>query len=553
MILSDLAHAVECMIGFASKASLNARQDIESRLLRHWRWNRTLPEDLRSVPTVVEAHDRLLRNMTVLRETLNADEDFVAFKTIVGYKSVFPHQWDEERSDFERDEGVRHQRQDELADSITPENWSTWKSRLAIAANVKSSDLATFPPYGRFLSAIAARQPTLAVELLSDRSILPDWTIRPVARALLDGELRVDVEALLGQWLDQSRFVREIADLAVSAVNVDAGLVSKVARRTVDDADEGACTTLVVGAIGRYADNPEFWRDEIFFPCLTVLQQAGVQEWIARSWHQPGEDSLFGNLTADQSFAVLEAMVSVDHIDYWAEQILKSVAATRHQLVLKCFGQRIEIAAQKPSLNFELIPFSFQSVHEALQPHPRDVIASVREWHDRDDGYGGWDISRFLSRIYPNFEEPLPSTLLNIIDSSDTEDLAFVASSLQGFEGREELLPVLRAILASDVANDDLADVVSQVLHETGVMTGEFGAAQTYQAKADLLRPWLDDESRRVAEFAAREIHSLELMVASENRRAQEEIAMRKLQYGEPLEADDAGPKNGPGLDSGPT
>ena len=45
---------------------------------------------------MVEAHDQLVKNMVSLRETLNADEDFVAFKTIVGYKSVFPHQWDEE-------------------------------------------------------------------------------------------------------------------------------------------------------------------------------------------------------------------------------------------------------------------------------------------------------------------------------------------------------------------------------------------------------------------------------------------------------------------------
>ena len=545
MILSNLAHAVECMIGFAPKASLNVRQDIESQLLRYWRRNKLLPEHLRSAATVVEARDRLVKNMIGLREALNADEDFVVFKTIVGYGSVFPHQWDEEGSDFERDQAVRHQRQDELADSITLENWPTWKSRLATAASVKSSDGTTFPPYDRFLSTIAAQQPTLAFELLADRSILPEATIRPIAVALLNGELRGEVEALLEQWLDQGRFVPEMADLAVSATNVDMRLISKIAERAVRDADERACITLVVGAIRRYVDNPEFWRDEIFFPCLTVLQQADAHHWIRRSWHQPGEDSLFASLTADQCRAVLEAMASVDHIDYWAEQILKSIAAKRHHLVLDWFGQRIGIAAQKPSLTFDLIPFSFQSVHEALQPHPRDVIASVREWRDRANRHAGWDVSRFLSRIYPEFEEPLPSTLLAFVDSADTQDLAFVASSLYGFQGRAELLPVLRAILASDAANDEIAGVVSQVLQETGVMTGDFGAAQTYQAKADLLKPWLDDGSNRVAEFAAREIRHLELMVAQEYRRAQEEIAMRKLQYGEPLEADDAGPKNG--------
>lgn len=550
MIFSDLAHAVDSMIGFAPKASLNVRQDIESQLLQYWRWNRLLPEHLSSVAEVVEAHEQLLKNMLRLRDTLNVDEDFVAFKTIVGYKSVFPHQWDEEELDFDRDETVRHQRQDELADSITPENWSTWKTRLATAANIKSIDGATFPPYGRFLSAVAARHPTLAFELLSDRSILPDWTIHPIACVLLGGELRADIETLLERWIDENRFIPEIAGLAVSTVNINTTLISKVTERAVNNVDDVACTTLVHGAIRRYAENPEFWRDKIFFPCLTILQQTNAHEWIVRSWHQPEKDSLFANLTADQSHAVLEAMVRVQQIDYQTEQILKTIAEMRHQMVLDWFGRRIGIAAQEPSMNFDSIPFSFQSVHEALQPHPLNIIASMREWRDRDDGGGGWRVSHFLSGVYPNFEEPLQSTLLNIIESSDAENLAFIASSLQGFKGRAELLPVLRAILASDAANDDIASDVSQVFRETGVMTGEYGAAQTYQAKIDLLKPWLDDERKRVAEFAVREIHTLKLMVASENRRAQEAIAMRRLQYGEPLEANDAGAKEDVGPES---
>ena len=70
-------------------------------------------------------------------------------------------------------------------------------------------------------------------------------------------------------------------------------------------------------------------------------------------------------------------------------------------------------------------------------------------------------------------------------------------------------------------------------------MTGEFGGAQTYRAKVEFLKPWLDEENPRIAMFATREIASLKNMVASEHRRAQERIAMRKLQYGEPLEGDD--------------
>lgn len=551
MILSDLAYAVDRMVGLVPEIRFDARQDIEYQLLNYWRLNVSLSEHLSSVDAVVEAHEQLIKNMKRLREALNADEEFVVFKTIVGYRSVFSHQWDELRLDFKRDEAVRDQLQDQQADGITPDNWATWKSRLATAANVKSVNLATFLPFERFLSVVADRRPPLALELLSDRSILSNRTIPPIAKALLAGQLRSDVESLLRQWLDEGRFVREIADLAVSWADVDPRIILNVAKRAIDAADVPACSELVWGAIRHYASNPEFWRDEIFFPCLAVLQQADSHEWIERSWHEPGEGSLFGNLTTDKNRAVLAAMANVPCISYQAEQILKSIAATHPRLVLDWFAQRMENPDKKASREFRMLPFSFHSVHEVLQPHSLDVVAFVREWHGRSDEYGKWEASRFLSLIYPNFEEPLPDTLLPIIDRADAEDLAFVASSLRGFEGRAELLPVLRAILASDAVNDEVEGVVSRVLLETGVLRGEFGAAQTYQAKADQLRPWLDDKSSRVAKFAAREIHAYEMMANSENRRTHEQIAMRKLEYGEPLEVDDAGEATSAGVDSG--
>ena len=540
MTLSDLAHAVERMTQIAPQASLNARQDVECLLFQHWRWNRSLPEHLASQPKVVEAHERLIANMISLREVLNADEEFVVFKTIVGYKSIFPHQWEHEDGDFSRDEAMRNQQQDELVDSITAESWPIWKLRLATAARVKSKDSATFPPYERFLSAIADRQPTLAFELLADRSALPDWTIQPITRALVKGGLRGKVEGLLVQWVDDGRFLREIAQSVTSRADDLAALVSKVASRAVDDGDENACITLVVKSIERYAENPQFWLSVIFFPCLVVLRSAGSHGWIARSWDQSGQDSLFANLTAEQSEVVLAAMVGVDRIDEAAEEILKSIALTDHQLVLGWFGQRVEIGLQEPLFEFESIPYSFQCLHEVLQPYPWDVLTSIRDWYDRDDLTSGMDTAYFLSKIYSKLEEPLPGVLLEFVRHANGEDLLFLACSLRGFKGQPKLLPILRAIIASEATSEEIEDYVSQVFWESGVIMGEFGATYTYQEKAELLKPWLEDESARVVSFAAREKHNLENMVATENRRAQEEIAMRKLQYGESFEGDDA-------------
>ena len=538
MIFEELAYAIERMLPIAVEASLNARQNLESMLLHCWRLNRSLPNDLESVPKAVAAHKRLTSSIVDLRDALNADEEFVVFKTIVGYQSVFSHQWEEESLDFKRGEAARNQRQDELADSITEENWPVWKSRLETAARLKSIDLATFPPYRRFLSAVTTRQPKLAFDLLTDRSALPDWTVQPIAHALLNSELRECVEELLGRWVDDGCFLSEIADLASSAIEGLVELVSKVVSRAAKKSDETACTILVRGAIRRYQDDPQFWRDGVFFPCLTVLQEAENHKWIANSWHQSDKDSLFANLTEEQSGDVLVAMLRMGRIDYQAEQILRSIALTHHQMVLVWFGQRIQVSRQEPSLDFESIPFSFQSLHEALQPHPRDILASIRQWSDPDDSVSSFDALRFLSKVYPEFEEPLPSVLLDLVHNADAAELAFLASSLRGFNGQPRLVPVLRAMLASEAASDETEDQVSDVFLESGVMTGEFGGAETYQEKIELLKPWFDDKNTRVAKFAAREISSLRNRVASENRRAQERIAMRRIQYGEPLEED---------------
>ena len=43
-------------------------------------------------------------------------------KTLVGYESVFPWQWEEDPFDFQREELYRKQRIDEYVDAITTEN-----------------------------------------------------------------------------------------------------------------------------------------------------------------------------------------------------------------------------------------------------------------------------------------------------------------------------------------------------------------------------------------------------------------------------------------------
>jgi len=536
MILDDSAYMLHALQPILTQKPMDVRQDYEQRILHLWRRYRSLPHNLVSEVKVAEAQAKLIEAIVAVRDALNEDEEFAIFKTLVGFRSVFPHLWEDDSFDFKRDQRIRDHRQDELLESISEETWGNWKQHLGRAAAVQSNDLATFPPLVRFFEKIATRHPTFGMNLLSDRDLLPHWTLAPLAVALFETDAREDAKAALLAWADNGEFLPEIASTARFTKTVDREFVLRVAEIARNKTDEHACVMLLEAATRRFVDDKAFWRDEVFFPCLNMLHAAGNHRWIDHTWFSAQGDSLFADLSAAQRAALLEALAGARTIDYHAEAILLPLARQDHIAVLEFFGRRIASAEEKGRELFDAVPFSFHEVNKAFQPHPKDVLNALRRWNDADGVNARWQLSHFLSRVYPELEAPLQETLVALIQGADSDTLVFVASLLEGFEGQEALLPILRAILASNEATDDIETKVLHVFHETGMMNGEFGAAETYQAKANSIRPWLDDASKRVREFAEKEIRALERRVAAENRRAQEEIALRRLDYGEPLD-----------------
>ena len=70
-------------------------------------------------------------------------------------------------------------------------------------------------------------------------------------------------------------------------------------------------------------------------------------------------------------------------------------------------------------------------------------------------------------------------------------------------------------------------------IDSTGVVTGELGFAEAWRAKKESLREWLADERPAVKAFAEKHIAELDLMIASEQRRAEAEREMRNRSYDE--------------------
>src|SRR5271165_3944057 len=100
------------------------------------------------------------------RDAVSADSSFVRYKTLVGYESVMPPQWDDEGFDYAEIEKYRRERIAEYVERLSDEMENEWYATIERCAATKSNDMATFPLFGEFLALLAKHKPGMAERFL---------------------------------------------------------------------------------------------------------------------------------------------------------------------------------------------------------------------------------------------------------------------------------------------------------------------------------------------------------------------------------------------------
>ena len=214
---SDGAHAalvrdaVE-VVGFYSRAldglSFELKQQIEHELvLLHYRY-RALPEAngaaVRSeVPTLLAA-------IVAFKDALNADPEFVIYKTLVGFRSVFPEAWTASPFDPTRDRAHRAAMIATYVEEVEARTLPTWLERIKRCAATKSRDGATFPMFSDFLTRLGEAKPRLVLSIMGGVDYpLARW-IPAMLQGLVKAGRRDEIDAQLDVWLAETRFISEV-------------------------------------------------------------------------------------------------------------------------------------------------------------------------------------------------------------------------------------------------------------------------------------------------------------------------------------------------------
>ena len=528
------------IVGFYAAArptlSYELAQQIEHDLLLVHNRYRTLPNTVgERVRNEVPA---LMGAIIAFRDALNGDEEFVVYKTLVGFRSVFPEAWSERAFDYSRDQAHRHAMIERYVEGITAATLPMWRGRIEWCAATKSKDGATFPTFSGFLERLGELKPDLALDLIGGLDEpLAVWS-PALLRGLAKGGCADEVNALLDGWIAEARFIPYVLRYLrlTTVAEPDRLRAAYAVART-----QGDISAIMDAAVAALQQAPMHAGlvGEIALPVFRDLTADGRFEWVSQLSFLSYDNQLDGLFDDTARREVLELMQAVPVIDYDDEQVLALLTREDRATLFDYFEARLAREGTydiESTPRYEAIPFHFNALMEL--PDLADLAGALVQkaygWFQSDPDLFKYRGGRVATNFYPGLPESLQRAVLDFVDSGAPGAGDFAVSLLRSYNGEVVPFSLAHDLIARLPIDDPAWAELDLALSETSVVTGAFGFVEAYQQRTAEIEPWLSDASEAVRTFAVKFRHSLSQMIAAEQQRAEEAEALRRLAFEPP-------------------
>ncbi len=533
-----------CIVNFfidrASGMSYQFLQHLEHRFHHDYQRAQQLIEDPENRFESRAEAQCLAAAILTFRDRINTDENFVRYKVLVGFESVYPPHWENGREfDFQGAEEYRRAQVAQYLQAINDSNEAEWFALIARCAETRSQDLMTFPIFVEFLSHLAEHRPDVAERLLN---AAPDPVHQFLAASLQGFERsnRRDIyERMLERELDDGSNLTGIARHLRYSTTLHPGAASRVLARSIETAAADAVIECLIIAVERFGTDLISNSDCYIQKALRFLNDRKDVRWVQAAWFLKTTDPYYDGLSTEATDLLLESLVSLRRIEFHAEAILGHVAARHLEKIWDYFGMRLERDAKDDSESepgYEAIPYRFFGLEKQLSKDPQLALSKGLSWFGKSAALFQFRGGRLLSSAFPDCTPAFAEALIQMIKTGGDTEANFALAILQNYQGAIATHTVLKEIVARFSDDERKMKIVGASIISTGVVSGEYGFANAWRSRRQALTVWLSDERPGVLDFAKCQIAKLDLMIADEQRRAESNRAMYEREFEEPGE-----------------
>lgn len=548
--LRDAARIVDFMTERARDASFELLQHLEHRFLYdHFRAESLTKDPENRFGCQAEAA-ALVAAIFKFRDTINANNRFVQYKVLVGFESVYPGHWSEKEFDYQGAEEYRRGEANRYIDEINGSNENDWFDLISRCAETRSNDLATFPVFGNFISKLAEHKPEVADKFLGKASDDLHNFLAGFLNGLVLSGRRDIYERILESELKSARNLAGVArHLRYSDVK-QPDFAARLLKRAIDKGDPIAVIECLLLALEHYGTEKIADADTLLRDALTFLNDCKDSRWVSEAWFLQKATKFYEELTPERTAQVLQNLGYLPKVNYQVERVLVRLAERQPEAIWDYFEARLarEAAEGEDEERFEAVPFQFHGLEKELSKDPQLAISKGLSWFARDPKLFQFRGGHLLSSAFPDCTPEFATALAELVKAGGDTEADFALAILQNYQGETSTYVVLKEIVSRFPNDTRKMSGVRISIDSTGVVSGELGFAQAWRAKKESLAEWLADERPAVKAFAEKHIGELDLMIVSEQQRAEAEREMRKRSYDE----DDDEPGDDDGNETNP-
>jgi hypothetical protein len=532
LVVADSKRIVEQLMGRISALTFELSQHLERRLFFLYWHRRQIAEAPEDRFGCAELAGQLAAAVLSFRDVVNADVDFVRYKTLVGFESVFSFHWEDDTLDHKKAEDHRRACVLQYVNEISEENVEEWHRIIERCAATRSDDLATFPVFGDFLAALAKAKPAIAERVLERAND----DVRNFLAAFLNGFFesgsREIYERNIERSLAKGTHLSGIARHWRLCKSDHPASIERVLGQAISAGDDRAvieCVALTVASQGSKAQPA---LETFFVPALRYLTARNNAGWVHEAWFLPQMESFFAELPTPMAELVLTNLEIVSKIESHLERILSCIAEPHSEMVWAYFGRRLDRKlGEHQDGNYEPVPYDLHGLDKKLSRDPEAAVAIVRSWYRPDDILFEFRGAQLLSSVFPAFAPAFAQILSEMAAHGSDDDIGFVLTVLRKYQGQPATHDLVKELVERLPADDPRLIKAEISLQMTGVVSGEFGFVEAYTAKKSAIASWLDDGRPRVREFAKQYMKKLDRMAAAEQRRAEQRSELRRREF----------------------
>jgi ppGpp synthetase/RelA/SpoT-type nucleotidyltranferase len=533
MVLDNTLRIVQFFADRAETEQFEILQTVEHHYL--WLYRRTKGFAEAQGPSHPETAEKAMGVMAAVerfRDRVNARDEFVRFKTLVGFQSVFPLQWNSDAMDIQGAAAYRAERITEYAASVTSNTAEEWYDRIRRYTSVESNDMAVFPSFGEFLVQLSKRSPEIVFAYLDKGDDVLTPFLPAVLQGLNESNQATAALKLMERWIEQGQHLAAIARHLRLTKGASADLMRKTGQKALDAKD----VIGVIEVIAAIVPNKAFdLVDPVVMPGLRLLTEQNDTRWVSAIWFMPELSEFLTHLSESQSETVLENLVLCDRIDHEEEHMLTAIAGSYPRSVWRFFKARLDRTAteERDEERYNDIPFQLHELVQPLSQDPSFAVDIVRSWYAADQSLFQYRGGKLLHNVFPEFSSALGAKLVAVVQEGIDTAINFVLTILRTYEGQPALHDVCKEAVDKLPENDSRLNEIEVILESTGVISGQFGSVEAYQRKKDEVSPWLSDARPKVRAFAERYQRSLDRNIAAEQRRSESDYELRRREWSE--------------------